>query len=60
MRRSRKLIFSVIFGLIVAFSLVAGRQLDTLDYLDLLSLAFYKKLLPAVVLSAAVHMDSGR
>ena len=54
MCRSRRLIFSVIFGLIVAFCLVAGRQLDTLDYLDLLSLTFYKQLLLAAVVCTVV------
>ncbi len=50
------MIFAAFFGLIAAFCLVAGLQLDTQDYLDLLSLTFYKQLLPAaVVCTAAVY-----
>ncbi|MCD8379535.1 MAG: DUF6020 family protein [Lachnospiraceae bacterium] len=52
--RSRKIVFAFVTGFIISFCLVAGRQLDTLDYLDLLSPAFYQQLLLAAVFCTVV------
>lgn len=51
--RTRKLIFSGVMGVIASFCLVAGYYLDNLDYLDMLSLTFYRQLLAGSVLCAA-------